>query len=238
VFALDLPGHGYTQRYRGPHSIEYFTQFIDGFITAQNLQRVHLLGNSFGGGVALQYAVRYPGKTDKLILVANPGFGRELSLPLRLIGIPLVGKYFIRSRKSEASRHKRSMAILKGILHDVDHVDAATREVLLGMYSRMGALREGGWAVYDILRRYTDLFGIKKSFMGEFNRIVRSVEAAALIIWGENDRVIPPEHGTLGLNLMRNARLHTINECGHMPQLEHPAEFNRVVLEFLNPRLS
>jgi 4,5:9,10-diseco-3-hydroxy-5,9,17-trioxoandrosta-1(10),2-diene-4-oate hydrolase len=233
VFAVDLPGHGLTNRYTGSHTIEYFAQFIDAFITAQNLDRVHLIGNSFGGGVALQYAMRYPEKTEKIVLAANPGFGRELSFPLRLVGIPLFGKIFIRSRKSEASRRKRSVAILKGILHDVDHVDAATREILLDMYTRMGAKQHGGWAVYEILRRYTNLLGIKKSFMGEFNRIVRDVEAPALIIWGENDRVIPPEHGTMGLKLLRLAKLHTIRDCGHMPQLEHPHEFNRVILEFL-----
>jgi len=69
--------------------------------------------------------------------------------------------------------------------------------------------------------------------MREFERIVREVEAAALIVWGENDRIIPPEHGVLGLKNMRNAELHTIKECGHMPQVEHPDEFNRIVLQFL-----
>ena len=234
VFALDFPGHGYTHSIKRSHTIEYFARFIDAFITSQNLDRVHLIGNSFGGGIALKYATLFPRKTDKIVLVANPGFGRELSFPLRLVGMPVAGKFFIRSRNNETARRKRSISIVKGILHDMDHVDGTMRETLIDMYCRRSALPHGGWAVHDILRRYTSLFGIKRSFMEDFDRIVGEVEASALIVWGENDRVIPPEQGVLGLDKMRHAELHTIKECGHMPQLEHPDEFNRLVLQFLN----
>lgn len=233
VFTLDIPGHGLTHRPSGSYTLKYLAQFIDAFISSQKLNRVHLIGNSFGAGIALQYAISFPRKTDKIVLVANPGFGRELSLPLRLVGIPVIGKILLRARSNEKSRRKRSITILKGVLHDMDSVDATMKEILIDMYCRMGAVPHGGWAAHDILRRYTNLFGIKPRYMREFERIVREVDAAALIVWGENDRIIPPEHGVLGLKNMRNAELHTIKECGHMPQVEHPDEFNRIVLQFL-----
>ena len=233
VLALDLPGHGLTEPHRGSYTIEYFTEFIEAFIASQHLERVNLIGNSFGGGMALNYAHTHPERVNKLVLVANPGFGTGLSLPLRLVGIPVVGKLLIRAIKSETKRQRRSMGIMHGLMHDMEHLDAATKKTLLDMYSRVGAVRRGGWAVQDILQRYTNLRGIRQSLMGDFNRIVREVQASTLIIWGENDRVIPPENGQLGLQHMQHARLHTIRECGHMPQLEHPDEFNRVVLQFL-----
>jgi 4,5:9,10-diseco-3-hydroxy-5,9,17-trioxoandrosta-1(10),2-diene-4-oate hydrolase len=233
VFALDLPGHGLSDRPPHPYTIEYFTQFIDAFVTSCRLDRVHLVGNSFGGGIALRYASVFPQKTNKLVLVANPGFSRELSLPLRLVGIPIIGKILLRSRRNEESRRNRSMAILKGMLHDTDSVDLILKEILIDMYSRMGAIPHGGWAVHDILRRYTNLSGIKPRFMDEFRRVVQDVQAETLIVWGKNDRVIPSEHAVLGKKNMLHAELHTIGKCGHMPQVEHPDEFNRVVLEFL-----
>jgi pimeloyl-ACP methyl ester carboxylesterase len=70
--------------------------------------------------------------------------------------------------------------------------------------------------------------------MREFERKIQEVEAATLILWGENDRVIPPSHGVAGQKRMHNAVLHTIKDCGHMPQVEQPDEFNRIVLDFLN----
>jgi 4,5:9,10-diseco-3-hydroxy-5,9,17-trioxoandrosta-1(10),2-diene-4-oate hydrolase len=233
VFALDLPGHGLTEPHSGGYTIEYFSQFIDTFIASQHIRRVSLIGNSFGGGVALHYAHTYPDNVDNIVLVANPGFGPGLSLPLRLVGMPVIGKLLIRSSKSETRRQRRSVGILNGLMHDMEHLDVTTKHILLDMYCRMGSIPRGAWSVQDILQRYTNLHGIRQSLMIDFNRIVREVEAPALIIWGENDRVIPPQNGPLGLQYMRHARLHIIRECGHMPQLEHPDEFNRVVLKFL-----
>ena len=233
VFAVDIPGHGYTDRSRNSYTIEYYAHFIDAFITSQNIDRVHLIGNSFGGGIALQYAKSFTEKTDKIVLVANPCFGKELALPLRLVGIPLIGKLLLHSRGDEESRRKRSVNILKGILYDTDRIDPAMREILIGMYSRMGTIPHAGRAVHDILRRYTNIFGIRPRYMREFERKIQGVEAATLIVWGENDRVIPLQHGVVGQKRMHNAVLHTMKDCGHMPQVEHPDEFNRIVLDFL-----
>ena len=217
VFAVDIPGHGYTDRSRNSYTIEYYAHFIDAFITSQNIDRVHLIGNSFGGGIALQYAKSFTEKTDKIVLVANPCFGKLL----------------LHSRGDEESRRKRSVNILKGILYDTDRIDPAMREILIGMYSRMGTIPHAGRAVHDILRRYTNIFGIRPRYMREFERKIQEVEAATLIVWGENDRVIPLQHGVVGQKRMHNAVLHTMKDCGHMPQVEHPDEFNRIVLDFL-----
>ena len=118
----------------------------------------------------------------------------------------------------------------------MDSVETTMKETLIEMYSAMSAVPQGGRAVHNILRRYTNIFGIKPGFMRDFERIVKEVQATALIVWGENDRVIPPEHAFLGQRQMRHAELHIMKKCGHMPQLEHPDQFNRVVLEFLKQR--
>jgi pimeloyl-ACP methyl ester carboxylesterase len=60
-----------------------------------------------------------------------------------------------------------------------------------------------------------------------------AITAPTLIFWGEQDRIIPVAHAHIAEKIIPGAHLHIFDSCGHMPQLEHPDEFNKMVLDFL-----
>jgi len=101
IFAVDIPGHGYTDKPDAPYTFEYFADFINDFLTFQNLDTVSLVGNSLGGGIALQFAHQFPQKINKIILVSSAGFGKDVSIIFRLIGVPIIGPLLIRTNPKE-----------------------------------------------------------------------------------------------------------------------------------------
>jgi 4,5:9,10-diseco-3-hydroxy-5,9,17-trioxoandrosta-1(10),2-diene-4-oate hydrolase len=81
------------------------------------------------------------------------------------------------------------------------------------------------------LRRNVGPFGVKR--WRRHLRAVRRLAMPVLIVWGRQDRLIPVRHAYHGLRAIAGARLHVLDRCGHLPPYERPAEFNRVVREFL-----
>ena len=71
--------------------------FIDDFMTALCIKHACLVGKSLGGGVALQYALQFPGKVQKLVLVDSAGLGREMPFIMRLATVPLVGELMMQA---------------------------------------------------------------------------------------------------------------------------------------------
>jgi 4,5:9,10-diseco-3-hydroxy-5,9,17-trioxoandrosta-1(10),2-diene-4-oate hydrolase len=94
VYVPDLVGFGRSEK-PGPTFRPFdYTLFLDGFINLVNLDRVSLVGQSLGGGIALHYALQFPQKVDKLVLVDSAGLGREVIWTLRLVSLPLLGEIF------------------------------------------------------------------------------------------------------------------------------------------------
>lgn len=84
VYALDLVGSGRSDKPLDSYSLVALAEFVKGFVDVMGLDRVSLIGNSMGGGVALQFALLYPQQIEKLVLVNSLGLGQEVSWSLRL----------------------------------------------------------------------------------------------------------------------------------------------------------
>jgi pimeloyl-ACP methyl ester carboxylesterase len=233
VIALDLPGHGNSEHLDLAYDAENYARFLNDFLKTLNIDRVTLIGNSFGGTIVLQMAFIYPERVNRLVLAAAAGFGREVSLGFRLIGLPVIGNLLLRSRKNETSNRKRSEAILRSILHNADDLDTDTRNRLLDKYTEMAGTPGAGRAVHEVLGKYTNLLGIKKRYLAQSMETLASVAAPALIIWGEDDPILPAAHAPVGHSALRNAKLYVLKHCGHLPQLEYGPRFNQLVLDFL-----
>jgi pimeloyl-ACP methyl ester carboxylesterase len=233
VIALDLPGHGNSEHMDLAYDAETYARFLDDFLQALDVDRITLIGNSFGGTIVLQMAYSYPEKVSRLVLVAAAGFGREVSLGFRLIGLPVIGKLLLRSRTNEESRRRRSEAILRSILHNPNDLDTDVRNRLLDKYTEIGGTPGTGRAVHEVLGKYTNLIGIRRRYMAESREKLAAITAPSLIIWGEDDPILPVAHARVGQSALRNAKLHVLKQCGHLPQLEHGPRFNELVLDFL-----
>jgi len=223
VYALDLPGFGGSDKEIEDLSLDHAASFMTHFMDAMGLKRASLAGNSLGGLVCAQTAVRSPERVQKLILVDSAGFGGELNLLLRLWSVPLLGDLVFRvyqrafpSLKRWAFPDSRSMD---------DQWLAAAASVLRTPGVRESALR--------IARMGVSLRGQRQEMIAGLQREVAGIDAPTLIIWGRQDPVVPVAHAYAAQKLIPHAEVRIIERCGHIPQVERPEEFNRLVLEFL-----
>jgi 4,5:9,10-diseco-3-hydroxy-5,9,17-trioxoandrosta-1(10),2-diene-4-oate hydrolase len=233
VIALDLPGHGNSEPLDTIYDAETYARFLNDFQQVLGIDRAALIGNSFGGTVVVQMAWSYPERVSRLVLVAAAGIGGEVSLGFRILGLPVIGNFLLRPRGNEALKRKRSEAILRTILHNPEDLDTIARNRLLDKYAEMAGTPGAGRAVHEVLAKYTNLFGIRRRYVAESREKLAAITAPALIIWGEDDPVLPVHHAGAGQSALRNAKLHVLKDCGHLPQLEYATRFNELVLDFL-----
>jgi pimeloyl-ACP methyl ester carboxylesterase len=223
VYAIDLVGFGRSDKPSVPYSVSYLAQFVNDFMEAQHLDQANLIGHSMGGGVTLQFAIQFPHKVQKLVSVASAGLGRELYLPFRLCTLPLVGEQLTRpSRKAVAQ-----------LLNDCVYDPALVTDEWIELGYQLAALPGAQQAILSALRANCNLRGMRGDVTQTILDNLASITAPTLIVWGEQDRVLPVAHARVAEKYIPNSRLHIFDACGHIVQMEHAEEFNALVLEFL-----
>jgi len=228
VYAFDLPGFGRSDKRIEDLSLPFAGEFVAAFLDAQGVERASLVGNSLGGAVSLQFAVQYPHRLEKLVLVTSGGLGRELPLSFRLLMIPLWGEFMAWAWGTRPGMRvtQRSIVYEPQVMRDefVDHV---------AELARLPGARE---MLLSVARIGIDLRGQNMKLLDPLLRRVPEIEAPTLIIWGVQDPVIPVAHAHLAHQMIRNSQLHILDRCGHVPQIEKPEEFNQLVLDFLGSK--
>ena len=224
VFALDLVGFGRSDKPGPSFSPFDYTPFLDGFIRALNIDGVSLVGQSLGGGIALHYAIQFPKKVNKLVLVDSAGLGKEVIWTLRAMSLPLVGELLsYPSRKGVEIFFK--LAVRNQALITEDFVD-----LYYDIFCQPGFQK----FLLRILRQIVTVRGAREEILEPLLNNLHKVAQPVLIIWGEKDRVLPLKHGYLAKEKLPNARLKIMEGCGHIPFFERADEFNRAVLAFLS----
>ncbi len=223
VYALDLVGSGQTDKPSVSYSFPYLAQFVNDFLETQNINRACLIGHSLGGGVTLQFAIQFPDKVEKLVLVNSAGLGKDVHLMFRLPTLPLIGEWLSRpSRKGTAQ-------LLKECVYDPTFV---TDELVEFSYQR--AAQPGAQQSFlSTVRTLSSLRGLRDDVLCSIVDNLNLVTAPTLIIWGQQDRILPVAHAHVAEEKIANARLHILDRCGHCPPEECPETFNALVLEFL-----
>lgn len=223
VYALDLLGFGGSDKKIEHLSLDYAASFITDFMDAVGLERASLAGNSLGGLVCAQTTVRSPERVEKLILVNSAGFGEELNLFLRLWSVPLLGDLVFRMyQRAFPSLRRWAFPGLRSI--DAQWL-AGAATVLRKPGVRENALR--------IARMGVSLRGQRQEILVDFQREAAGIGVPTLIIWGRRDPVVPVAHAYAAQELISKSEVRIMERCGHIPQVERPEEFNKLVLDFL-----
>ena len=219
IITLDLPAYGLT----GPdpnrdYSISAYISFVEEFVSKLGLSKFILGGNSLGGMISWNYALKHPTKVVKLILIDSAGFkfeSKSKPLAFRLARIPVLknGLLYI-SPKFVAKKSVENVYFNKSLVTPV------------------------------IIDRYFDLFlreGNRQAFIDRMTEIYNDVEPEnlsklhqkTLIIWGENDELIPLEYGHLFSQKIMEDTLIVIENCGHVPMEEKYEETAIAINNFL-----
>lgn len=224
VYAPDLPGFGRTEM---PPAMDFtpaaYSGFLLDFMTALGIGRAALVGHSLGGGVALRAVLDDPDRVDRLVLVSSAGLGRDVSLPLRVASLPFFDRVFF----------KPPLAVFIHFIHRLVYDPAAITPGFARLYYEMffqpGSIR----AFTGILRAIATLHGARPGVLQPIREGLGTITAPVMILWGRQDRILPVRQGIDAAGRIPGARLHVFERCGHMPNLEYPEEFNRLVLDFL-----
>lgn len=224
VYAPDLVGFGRSDKPPASYSLSYLAQFVHEFMVTQGIERASLVGWSLGGAVALQFALEFPDKLDKLVLVSSGGLGREVTITLRLMTLPFVGELLGRPGR------KGTAQFLKECVYDPSLVT----DELVELSYQMSALPGAQKSFLTTLRAIGSTRGQRATVLHPILNGLGAITAPTLLVWGEKDRIVPVAHVHIAEERLPNARCHIFERCGHMPPLEKPAEFNALVLEFLS----
>ena len=216
VIRMDIPAFGLT----GPnltrdYSIESYVAFIHEFLNQLEIDSCVIAGNSLGGNIAWNYALEYPDRISKLILLNASGLIRddEIDAIFKLARLPIVG--YILTKVTPRS-------LVEGEIKEVYFNDELINRDLIDRYHQM-TLREGNRQAF-IDRAYAKHEDRSKD--------LNSLSTETLIIWGEYDYWIPVKYAYQFNELIPNSQL-VILESGHVPMEENPKESLDAVLGFL-----
>jgi pimeloyl-ACP methyl ester carboxylesterase len=222
VVALDLPGFGGSPMPPWEISIPAYGRFLRDFCERLGIERCSLVGNSMGGFIATEFAITDPERVDELVLVSAAGITwararREPAKVLARLGAASAPLAF-RFHMAGIRRPRLRRSAFQQVVHDPN----AIRPELLFEIA-VPALRSPGYP--DAI---TTLVGY------DIRDRLAEIGVPTLIVWGRNDRIVPvPAARAYQRRIGDNADLVIFDECGHVPQMERPVRFNRVVEEFL-----
>jgi 2-hydroxy-6-oxo-6-phenylhexa-2,4-dienoate hydrolase len=220
VILPDLPGFNKTDPLvTGVSRGVINAQAVKGLMDVLGIEKAHLVGNSMGGQASLMFALEYPQRIGKLILMGPGGLGKSLFVPMPLEGIK---QMFAVYRNPSMESLKRMMDVF------VYDPRAITEELLQGRFANL--MRNDG----EHLKNFIKSLELNPAgLMQDLSPRLGEIKAPTLCTWGRDDRFVPLDNGLKVVWGIPNARLHVFSQCGHWAQFEHADEFNRLVLDFI-----
>lgn len=224
VHAVDLAGFGGSDPIDDPGLPAMARHVLATLDQLDVTAPAHFIGNSLGGAVAMRIAVEAPGRVASLVLVNSAGFGRQVTVALRALGIPGLGRLLL-SRPSP----KRARMVVKSLFYDSTFV---TPERVADAYAL--ATRPGGADTFVRVARSLGTWrGVRPGWRRDLLTAVAAQRVPTLIVWGTHDLILPPHQIVAAARAFPHARTHLFPETGHMPQIERTEAFTDLVTTFL-----
>ncbi|GAB2733527.1 alpha/beta hydrolase [Melaminivora jejuensis] len=214
VIAPDMAGFGYSERPAGfAYGMDAWVRQAVGLLDALGIARADLVGNSFGGGLALALAIRHPERVRRLVLMGSVGVPFELTP-----GLDAVWGY------------EPSLAAMRALL-DIFAFDRSRVTDELARLRYEASIRPGFQESFAAMfpaprQRWVDALASPEAD-------IRRIPHETLVVHGREDRVIPLANAYRLTELLPRVQLHVYGQCGHWTQIEHAARFARLVGDFL-----
>lgn len=207
VFAPDLPGFGGSQPLLGNYFIPELTQFVDTFTTGLGLERFHLVGHSLGGGIALDYTLKWPNRVKKLVLISSLCLGREIAFWVRLFSVPAL----------VSSIGAITTTLFKGIKWIVKQLNPA--EFILPLSP--ATVTVGGQIT--TFRQQTLVLESR----------LADVSVPTLLVWGSRDPIVPVHQAYAAAKVIPQCEVKVFKNRGHNVHREELKMFSSLLTTFL-----
>lgn len=206
VYIPDLPGYGQSQPLDGAYYIPELAAFVASFSDNLGLESFHLIGHSLGGGVALNFALKFPNKIKKLVLVSSLCLGREIAFWVRLMSLPAkaIGSALLMLLRGVKW-------LVKALLLPVEFVIPLS-ETSVNLGSSITTFKEQTLVLAD---RLSELM------------------MPTLVVWGARDPVVPVQQAYAAARLIPDCQLKIFDNRGHSVYRDEVAEFSRLLTGFL-----
>ncbi|KWT85148.1 alpha/beta fold hydrolase [Candidatus Magnetominusculus xianensis] len=206
AYALDLPGSGGTPETRSRHTLDYLASFVNDFADALRLNRFYLAGHSMGGGIAQLFAINYPEKIEKLVLI------NSIAMDGLALGFDYDDNMMRAIMQNEPMLRHWLRAVMPGMSDDemfeqiLAHALKSSEQVFV---EHPRAMSEANW---------TDR--------------IHKIKCPALFIHGAWDDLIPKVGSERTARAIAECQLTYLENCGHSPMLEAPQAFNDLIFDF------
>ena len=222
VVMMDLPGYGKSAA--RPVTGHFFTVAADtlaALLDELTIDKVHLIGNSLGGGTAVRFALNYPDLAGRLVLMGPGGLTLNVFAPDPSEGV----RRLIEFGAPPGPSREKMAAFLRTMVFD-------QRLVTDELIDERFAIASQPEALAAMIAMGGSFFG-EHAESGMLWREAHQLRHEVLLIWGREDRVNPLDGALIAVKQIRRAQLHVFGRCGHWAQLEKFDEFNELSLKFL-----
>lgn len=209
IIIPDIVGFGYSDKPTVEYTMNYFVEFLRDFLKSIRIQRIHIIGSSFGGLLAAEFAMEFANIVKKMILVSPAGTMQTSTKTL--------DEYILAALYPTMENARRAFS---DMAYDPKVV---TDDIVKDFVNRM-KLPNSKYAFMSTL------LGIRNTQNLE-NRLTKII-LPTLLIWGREDKMIPSVHAEDYLRI-RNSKLIMIPNSGHTPYTETPSVFAKIALDFL-----
>src|SRR6202142_1068640 len=225
VIAPDLLGHGESPKPRGDYSLGAYANLIRDLLNALGEERGTIVGHSLGGGVAMQFAYQYPERCERLVLISSGGLGREVHAILRAAVLP-GAEVVLPWLSVAATRSIGTMVKTFGRFGFRESADLAETWRSFVSLEDPQARR----AFLHTVRGIIDLGGQR---VNATDKLHVTAGLPTLIVWGEQDPLIPVDHAYRVHEHIPGSRLEIFPGAGHYPYLDDPELFAAIFLDFV-----
>lgn len=223
VYSVDLAGFGGSDPLPGRYSLQALADFVERFLDVVGVtEPAHLVGNSLGGAIAMRVSVQSPERVRTLALVNSAGFGKEVTIALRLLAVRGLAALLLRPSRAGARQMERSLY--------VDQAFVTDERVEYGY--RIATRPHGARVMTDLARSLGNLRGVRQAWRDELLTAVAAATVPTLVVWGDWDLILPAAHLEAARTLLPHARVHLFRRTGHMPQVERAEELSELLVDF------
>ncbi|MCB2178911.1 alpha/beta hydrolase [bacterium] len=220
VLRFDLYGRGFSDRPHSRYDTDLFVRQLKNLLDGLGIEQCRaVFGLSMGGVIVTNFAVRYPERLEKLVLVDPAGFKLDYPGAYKLLSVPLLGELIF----SLAGDHVLEQAMATDF-HNSQYVQA-----FLEQYRPQMTYKGFKRAILETIRT-----GTAEDGLSAYQQLGKLDHPPVLLVWGEQDQTVPFKFHNVLTSLIPRIEFHPIPDAGHVPYYEQPEMVEPIFLEFLN----